>query len=244
RIVRAYGMSHRGKGAAMLGRLAQLRPNDLIANVSAARANVEAHGVDAARPYIVQAERLLTALPAGTVYPCAQRSYGLVFPAHELWVQRRVKEASALLETVSKRADVAAEGDWAFILLGSSQMTLGQLRRADQTFSRIQDPGMRAVTFAQLALARDDLQGIVHQLGSYLGTHLTPVSLLVRAGNLSAAERVLKGVLGFQREPFHQLLSPDDAHWAAAEIEEARGNLSVVHDAIAAGAPWTQDMSG
>jgi DNA-binding winged helix-turn-helix (wHTH) protein len=221
--------------AAVWGRLARQRPNDFSTNVSAARASLEASGLEAARPYIARAQVLLNVLPSQTVYPAIQKSYVLMFPAHELWVQRRVKEASALLDTISTRSELEADGDWAFMLLGSFQVSLGQLKRAEQTFARMQDGDKRATAFGILALARDDTMAIVNALGSFHGQDLAAVSLLVRAGDLAAAERVLRSVVSAPVE---------HTRWAAAEIEEARGNQSVVHQAVIAGTPWAHHMKG
>jgi tetratricopeptide (TPR) repeat protein len=230
----AYHRLGRLDEAAAFARLARLRPNDFSSLVLAADALLGAGGRDAASPYIARARALLDVLSSDTQYPEARKSYVLLFQAHDLWVDRRTKDATAFLDAVARRAEIAAEGDLAWGRLGSLYLSLGQLRRAEQTFARISDLQSRAFWTASVALARNDDRMVVARLGITHPSDLSVVSMLVRADELPVAERALRSI--------HVITPPHDI-WAVQEIEEARGNQRVVSDALKAGLPWTRAMS-
>jgi serine/threonine protein kinase/tetratricopeptide (TPR) repeat protein len=218
-------------------RIADARPNDFGARVRAAQAVLESQGLDAARTQARRATALL-----GNAKDVQNwrldlpiRSWFLMFPAHDLWVQGRAKEAAAVLDAASTRPELNTEGQWALRILGKLRLALGQVRLAESTFSRIPDPDQRAICFSEVALARGDRQAVVAQLRSYNGPDFAAVSLLVRAGDLGAAERLLRRMP--DGDPIHR-------RWATEEIEEARGNRGQVAEALKAGVPWTRVMTG
>ena len=221
--------------ATMAGRLVAQRPNSFPLSARAAQAFLDARGLDAARPYIARAQGLLLALPPDTVFRQGEKTYVLLFPAHELWVQRRIKESVAALDAEDLGPTVARDEDLGFLRLGGLRLALGQLRLAEQAFERIQDSSRQAIGLGVVALARGDHRGIVTQLASRRSEDLASVSLLVRAGAVTEAERLL---------PTITAVPPIHARWAADEIEEAKGNMKVVREALAAGVPWTKVMSG
>ncbi len=218
-------------------RIADARPNDFGARVRAAQAVLESQGLDAARTQARRATALL-----GNAKDVQNwrldlpiRSWFLMFPAHDLWVQGRAKEAAAVLDAASTRPELNSEGTLALNILGKLRLALGQVRLAESTFSRIPDPDQRAICFSEVALARGDRQAVVAQLRSYNGDDFAAVSLLVRAGDLGAAERLLRRMPN--GDPIHR-------RWATEEIEEARGNRGQVAEALKAGVPWTRVMTG
>jgi hypothetical protein len=234
----AHEMRIRGRGPSaysLVVRLVGLRPNHLPTIVAAAQEALFNSGIDAAHPYLARARALLVDSPGVLVEPGpALRTYVMAFPAAELCLQRRVKEAAAELGALEARSDIADEGDWAFWRLGSMRLALGQLRLAERTFSRIQDPAERAFAFASLSLAREDLPGIVASLRNYRGEDPAVTSMLVRASRLDDAERILRAIRAAGT------LNEIAYGWSAEEIREARGDGARIKEALKRGAPWSR----
>lgn len=115
------------------------------------------------------------------------------------------------------------------------RLALGQLELATQAYRRMA-PNRQPIMLGNVALARADQRGIVRALASDNGRDLAAVSLLVRAGDLAAAERMLPRVVPFVPEAH--------AKWAADEIAQARGIRVRIEEARRNGVPWTRVMNG
>jgi tetratricopeptide (TPR) repeat protein len=236
-LVQLYGLAGRRQAAAtLLVQIADAQPNNFAARVHAAQQVLQTKGLEAARPQAARAVQLLSAAPdavEGGLGPA--KTWTLVFPAHDWWSQGRGKESASALDAASARPELDAEGEWALNIQGKLRLALGQVRLAEGVYSRITDPGPRAIAFGELALARGDHQAVVAQLSVYPGYDPVAVSLLVRAGDLDAADRLLRRLPNF---------NPADDPWARAEIAEARGDTRLTTDALKADLPWTRAMSG
>jgi serine/threonine protein kinase len=233
-----YDLAGRRQEAAdLMVRNADARPNDFFARVRAAQALLESRGIEAAWPHIARALRLLPTAPDSPDFSAfgPAKSWLLMFPAHDLWVQRRATKAAAVLDATSARPEIKAEGDAALNILGKLHLALGQLRLAESAYAEMVNPAQRAITKSEVALARGDLSATAAALSSYPGRDLAAVSLLVRAGDLGAADRLLRKLPNSNTIHFQ---------WAAEEIAEARGDTSRVRDALKAGVPWTRVMTG
>jgi DNA-binding winged helix-turn-helix (wHTH) protein len=224
----------RADEAVVLSRLADLRPNNFSVNIRAARSVLEAHGLAAARRYVSRARRIMAATPE-TPYPPTEASYALLFDVHELWTQRRLSEAAAALGRFDNAPWAARGADWATSRIGFMHLTFGQLRLAEQAFGLVTDVGLRKIALAELALARNQPRQAVAELKTYRGYDLAAVSVLVRSGDIEAADRVRRTLTN---------VPPQHMRWAEQEIEEARGNAELVRIACAAGVPWTRVMAG
>src|SRR5262249_54084641 len=124
-ISQAYGLQGRAVDAAtMSARVADRRPDSFPANVLAGQRFLAAYGPDAAQPYMVRARAALDHMPPPSTFPPAQRAYVLLFPAHELWVRRRVHDAAAFLDRARLWPELAEDGDHAFALLGGLELAL------------------------------------------------------------------------------------------------------------------------
>jgi tetratricopeptide (TPR) repeat protein len=242
-----YNLAGRREDAEdLMVRMADTRPNDFAAHVRAAQVVLQSRGLDAARPQVTSAMRLLSTAPenSGDANLDLAKSWILMFPAHDLWVQGRAREASAVLDAVSSRPELSAEGDSAFVILGKLRLALGEVRLAESVYSRIRDPDLRSWDLSEVALARGDRQAVVARLSAYHGPELFAVSLLVRAGDPGAAERLLRR---FSSPDPNNFAFPDqiqEERWAAEEIDEARGNTRQIAAALKAGVPWTRVMNG
>jgi serine/threonine protein kinase len=222
---------------ALTTRIADLRPHDFFAQAREAQSVLVTKGSGAARTFVARAEQVLpTATENADANVARAKIWVLLFPAHDLWVQRRAKEASAVLDTTSTRPEFDAEGVLTLDMLGRLRLTLGQLSHAEQAFERITDPKLRALAMSEVALARDDAPTILMRLGASRVGDFAAVSLLVRVGALDSAELLLRS---------HDAKNdPINFQWAADEIEEARGNPARVAAALTAGATWTHTMTG
>jgi hypothetical protein len=160
----------------------------------------------------------------------------LLFPAHEAWTHGRAADAARVASSVAGRPEFTLEGKWTWNMLGGIRLALGRIRLAEQAFSHIDEPGLRAMTMAEVALARDDPAAIVARLKNYQAGDYGAVSLLVRAGALDAADQLLTRI---NDSPQSQ-----DRNWAGDEIEEARGNDSAIRLALSRGLPWTEVQMG
>jgi tetratricopeptide (TPR) repeat protein/tRNA A-37 threonylcarbamoyl transferase component Bud32 len=235
-LVYLYASAGRRENAAdLLVKIADARPNNFDARVHAAQEVLRTRGLDAARPQAARAMRLLPTTPDTVSGGMSTKGWLLLFPVHELWAQRQGQKAATALDAVWARPEVQA--DWMLNILGKLRLALGQVRLAESVYSRITDPGERALDLAEVALARGDRQAVVRHLSAYGGTDLFAVSLLVRAGDLDSAERVLRRI---SASYFNPTVDP----WALAEIMEARGDKRSVTEALEANLPWTRAMSG
>ena len=231
----AYRFSGRSQDADdQSARAAAVRPNDVLTNVEAFQDELRNQGLAAARPFMLRAGALLSAGLGATPLPAGIRTYVALDTAHEMWVQRRSEAASALVERIELSPQTEADGDAGHRIIGWVYLTLGQLRRAEQSFTRMKRSDQKAVPLAAVALARNDLDGVAAHLASYNGFDPVAVSLLVLAGDLPAAERQERRLLAG---------APQYQQWAAAEIEEARGDRAALEAGLKEGAPWLRTAS-
>jgi tetratricopeptide (TPR) repeat protein/tRNA A-37 threonylcarbamoyl transferase component Bud32 len=218
-------------------RIANSRPSDFATQVLAAQALLGANGRDAARPFVARAQMLVsTASDTFNGGVGALKSWVLAFPAYDLWVQGRGKEAAAALDAASRRPEFDAEGPWALNILGQSRLALGQVQLAEAAFARLTG-GQRDVAMSEVALARNDLPAITEHLRSHRTDDGFTMSLLVRAGDVGAADRLF-------RTTSFEFLNPTRAGWAAAEIAEARGDYDRTTEALKGDLPWIRELNG
>jgi serine/threonine protein kinase/tetratricopeptide (TPR) repeat protein len=168
-------------------RVAGLRPNSLYLQAQAAEEVLRSHGIERAKPYVERARRLVsTAVPS----PGSHRTFVRLFPVHELWAAGRYAEASAALAESGSSSAVESDGDWAVSIRGSLHLALGQIARAEESFNLIRDSNHQQLMRARVALVRGDLPAVRRLLRSYGGPDLVVVSMLIRAQDVAAAERV------------------------------------------------------
>lgn len=228
---------HREPGSgriALLTMLADASPQNFQFQAQVAIEFLQDLGPEAARPRVARARQLMPAPDDNAKALISQEKISiLLFPAFEFWTEGRAAEAARILDEVSDRPEFAVEHKWTLTLLGDMRMALGQIRLAEDVFSRIAPPQQRQLMLASLALARGDTAGIVERLEQTPGpTDLAASSFFVRAGDLDAAARFLRTVT----------VDSIDARWAKEEIDEAHGDRARVDQALAGGVPWTRAM--
>lgn len=195
-------------------RAADARPNDPVTQLRAASEMLRA-GLAGARPYFARSRALVEAA-GDDALPLQEQLYLRLFPAFDLWTQRRIGEAEKIMQSV--RQDTAARegGDWSLSPFVTFHLSLGQPRAAENLALQMRDPHVRAMTRAFVALARDDVGAIPPLLAKYGFYDLAPVSLLIRARRFDAAQRLLSSL---------PVINPVHAAATAAEVQVARGNL-------------------
>ncbi len=175
-------------------RHALMRPNDPMANYSAATALLNESDQPAeARAYALRARTLLT-LELSERNPHIT-SWILLFPATDYWQQGQPEEANKDLGQVVQFASSlsAKTRDACLEEVGFSYITLGRLRKAEDLLKSLQDPDEQNFGLALLALARDDqasLRKYCGRLGGggvLLETSLPPI-FMARVGLLSEAQ--------------------------------------------------------
>lgn len=201
----------------MNARLAELRPKDARLRLRVAQDLLQGRGLEAARPHVAAAAQLLEDVSGKLGAPEPVRTYLLLFPVHEMWLQGRVHEAAAALDAIAARPEVVAEGVDGQQLLVSFYFTLGRLRRVEATWAQDQNqhPPIQKVQRAMVALARNEPQRVRDLLASYQGIDPAPVRYLIRAGELAAAAAVLDRLVP---------ANPAGVEFAAAELEAVRGD--------------------
>jgi tetratricopeptide (TPR) repeat protein len=237
-LVRLYGRNGRMQDAEnMLVRIANSRPADFDAQVFAAQRLLSANGRDAARPFIARAQALVSTASEAVNGASPLKSWVLIFPAFDLWVQGRGTEAASALDAASRRPEVNAEGPSALNLLGKSRLALGQLHLAEAVFARLTGPA-RDLALSEVALARNDLPAIIKHLRSYRGNDPEAVSLLIRAGDIRAAGQLFQAMnpINFGNQT--------RAGWAADEIAEARGDARQIRAQLDGDFPWIRGFFG
>jgi DNA-binding winged helix-turn-helix (wHTH) protein/tetratricopeptide (TPR) repeat protein len=217
-LSRAYGALARHADAAnILVRAASVRPNDFEFAARAALLVFWSEGLDAARPTVQRARILLDQLRPSANPDVVDGQQGTLirrFPIHDHWVQRRIGDASTLLEGESVRH--AELPSW-WYHRASFYLTLGQLRRGVEAATRIPDDDIRRLALACFAFTSGDSMGVARQLEGYTGGDPMAVVLLARAGHPNAAARVE------QRPAFS---GNPHRHAMLAEIGVARGSLA------------------
>jgi tetratricopeptide (TPR) repeat protein len=221
-----------------VAREADAQPKNFIIQAQTAAAFLGFDGLVAARPRVARARQLMPG-PSDKQNGNITRAsiWTLLFPAHELWAEGRAADAARVLDGLSDRPDFVIERYWTLHMLGTMRLALGQLRLADEAFSRISDPKLRGLGLSMVALARGDTARIAEQLKEKPLSDLVVVSLLIRARKLDAAARFLAKVSALP-----EVERPNLATWAANEIEEARRNRERIALALKAGVPWTNVM--
>ncbi len=187
------------------------RPNDPNSQLRAATEVIRT-ALPEARPYFARAVELGRASDAlrGT-----DLRYASLFQAHDLWTQRRIGDAARVLEEVEQQDFGPDGGDWALHPSVTFRLTFGQPRAADRFARRMQGPDMRTMAQASTALAREDMASLPNLLAGYRLYDVVAVSLLIRAGRVGDAERLLARLVT-PAQPFAD---------SAAEIAVARGDL-------------------
>lgn len=216
-----WGLNNMQRQAEILGRpretfapliepLAATRPNSFSLQAQAAQAVLGTWDLNAALPYVERARALISTAPRG--HPTT--AWIELFPVHQLWTTRRPEEAAAALESMGGRPQIEADSDWAIIIRSSMHLTLGHLTRAEQSFARLRDTNLRAIWLAITALSRNDARTAAAHMRLYSGVDLAAVSVLIRAGDFTGAQRLLVRI---PRAPGH-------SEWSAAEIQMASGH--------------------
>jgi hypothetical protein len=169
---------------------------------------------------VAAAARLLESVPSTAVFPEPVRTWVLLFPVHDMWLQGRIRDAAAVVEALAARPEVTAEGVNGEQLVVSFYFSLGQLRRVERTWteSRNPYPSAQLMQRAVIAQTRNEHWRIRSLLESYSGVDVLPaVMFLIRAGDPDAAADVL------QRNRSLSLF-PVMVETATAQLEAARGD--------------------
>ena len=218
-------------------RVARERPNDFYAAARAAQSLLFRRGLDAAREYVAHAHALLDAGGPQLTFPSSDRTWVLLFPAHEFWLQRRVKEAAAVVDSVERWEQIERDGVWADANVASMRLSLGQPRAAERAAERI-GGSIGAMFLGEIALARGDTRHVTDVVMPRDQWDFAAVSLLVRAGDLDSAGRLLARI----RQT--GITAPQHEKWTADEIAEARGDAAAIERERLADLPWTRVMNG
>lgn len=199
--------------AALVVRAATARPNDFILQTRAAQSLLTTSGLEPAKPYVERARALAGSAPPGAA--SGQNTVWLqLLPVHELWLQRRYAEASALLANAGSGPAIEQAGDVGFWLRGSLHLTLGQIARAEQSFGRVANPALRPVMLGSVALARGDRALVIRSLRGYTGYDLAAASLLVSVGDVEGGRALLRRIPEV----------PGHSAWTQAQVEVAAEN--------------------
>lgn len=204
---------------------ADARPHDPESRLRAADEVLRADGLAAARPHFTRAQTLVDASGAVTL-PTQYAIFLRMFEVHDRWAERRLAEAEKVVKALERDPLIASNGDWGLNPALTFRLSLGQPRAAERIAGRIERDGLRALAGGMIALARRSESDIPRLLQTYAFTDLAASSLLVRAGEPDAAERLLGAI---------PLLSPRDTAWSAAEIDVARGTLGPSADVLMEG---------
>ncbi len=205
-------------------RLAALRPNDFMTNISAATGLIVTAGD------IVQARKLVDHaasleqpnLPRTPVY----HAWAIVFPVFELWSNRRVVEAAARLDAIAAEA---ATNDAMAVAIGCMNLALGRVSAAEDAFRAMSIGSERQEMLAAAALARGNLEAARdairgdanlfdparHVRGESFGKDTFVLWVMLRAGFVTEAESYA----------WTGIFDGDPTRWINAELMAARGEL-------------------
>lgn len=189
---------------------AAARPHDPNSQLRAAT-EVLRTDLPAARSYFARALELGRASGA---LDANDLLYASLFRVHALWTERRIADAEKALAEV-ERLKLDGRDDWAILPSVTFRLTFGQPNAAGPFSRHMASAEMQVMAQALVALARQDMAAIPRLLRRYRFYDVVGVSLLIRAGRVDEAERLL-GRLVTQAEAL--------AH-SAAEIAVARGDL-------------------
>lgn len=204
---------------------ADARPHDPTSRLRAADEVLRADGLAAARPHFARARSLVDAAGPNDLTP----QYAIflrMFQVHDLWAQRRIADAAETAAVLERDPITASGGDWALNPSLTFHLSLGQPRAAERLAARLEGSGSRALAGGWIALARSEEQAIPGLLQTYTLADLSGPSLLLRAGQPDAAERLLRSI---------STSGTRDAAWSAAEIEAARGTLGATAELLEEG---------
>lgn len=194
---------------------ADARPHDPTTRIRAAQEVLRIDGLAAARPHFARARALADAGGPDSLTP--QLAIFLrMFEVHDLWARRRIADAEREVMALDSHPVTASGGDWGFHPSLTFHLSLGQPRAAERFAARMERAGMRALAGGWIALSRSDERAIPELLRNYDITDLSASSLLVRAGQPAAAERLLRAI---------PTTAARHTAWSEAEIEVARGVL-------------------
>jgi serine/threonine protein kinase len=217
-------------------RVADIQREDFVAQAMAAANLFQAMGIDQAQPYIERSERLLSKpVSSSQGWGDAAKVWLLLLPAHQHWAAGRASEAAKVLDSVKNRPEFQLDPSKTLHMLGTLRLALGQLTLADHTFDRITDANQRALDKSAVALARNDMPTVIALINAAKPTDFAAVSLLVEAGDLDGAQRLLDKMP--DKDPTH-------SQWTAEQIKEARGDTDQITRALKNGVPWARVMTG
>jgi tRNA A-37 threonylcarbamoyl transferase component Bud32/tetratricopeptide (TPR) repeat protein len=231
-LLGAYGtLGRMPEAAAAAARVAAMRPQYAWAQAELVRTVTLTRGAAEARPHAAKARQLLERYP-GQQDNSDEAAYVRLFPVHDAWADGRIAEAVRLLDELEIRAS-DEEGDWARNGRATMRLSLGQLRRADRIFKTIRDPDLRAMFSSALNLVQNEARDAPQMLRSFRGTDLMPVSVLIRAGDIAGAERLLARL-------------PPTSHlrWTRAELDVAATNAPEAREILREGVAMVRVQSG
>jgi hypothetical protein len=214
-------------------RVAAMRPQDVWAQAQLVRRVTLTRGAAEARRYAAKARQLFDRYPEGQDNS-DEAAYLRLFPVHDAWADGRVAEAVRLLDGLEIRAS-DEESDWARNGRATMRLSLGQLRRADRIFKTIRDPDLKAMFSSSLNLVQNDARDAPQLLRSFRGIDLMPVSMLIRAGDIVGAKRLLA------RFP---PVAPQHVRWTRAELDVATTNAPEARQILREGVAMVGAQSG
>lgn len=176
--------------------IARMRPVDPRSIMLLAYDALSRTGVDAARSHLARASDVLTSGDAPSV-PENWQSFVRLFPVHDLWSQGQSSKAAQELAAIEADPRTAAGGQWGRHSLAIMHLTLGELKKAAEAAARVPAgplPDLPMIAAALVALAGENPAGVIQALRDYSGNDLAGVSLLIRAGDLDRAARLLGGM--------------------------------------------------
>lgn len=218
-------------------RLADALPLNLRVQATTAFQFLHVEGPDAALPRVARARQLMSTRSNDTDVQSRQAKLAiLLFPAHDLWTKGRAADAARILDDTSRQPEFQVTNPSIMNLIGLMRLELGQVHLAEAAFNHMS--AGRGLTLSEVALARGDRTGMAAQLSGIPEGDFPVISLMLRAGLVDAAARMLPRIAA--RQPTDRA----DATWSADEIEEARGNTTRITRSLAAGSPWTNWISG
>jgi serine/threonine protein kinase len=236
-LTRVYMRLGRNDDAIRLAsRLADIQRNSFVAQVTAAMSVLQTQGIDQAQPYVDRAQGVLSQAdpnPEGWGNPA--RVWLLLLPAHRDWAAGRASQAAKVLDVATNRPEFQLDPNTTLHLLGKLRLALGQLTLADLTFDRMTNAGLRSLDKSEVALARNDVTTVGRLLNADRPVDFAAASLMVLAGDLNGAQRLLDGMP--KTDPTH-------ARWTAEQIKEARGDTDQIRRALDNGVPWARVMTG
>lgn len=223
------------EAAEAAARVAAMRPQHLWAQAQLVRTVTLARGSAEARPHAAKARQLLERYPGQQ--GSAEAAYLRLFPVHDAWAHGRIAEAVRLLDELEIRVP-HEDTDWARNGRATMRLSLGQLQRADSISKTIRDPNLKAMFTSTLNLVQNEARDAPRMLRSFRGMDLMPVSMLIRAGEVAGAERLLA------RLDRLSTIAPQHVRWTRAELDVATTNAREAREILREGVAMVGAQSG